>query len=214
MAGATITPAKPWTIRIAPACQSWSAPVRNSTPHATDASTKSAWDTWNELAAVVAVGERAAVDGEEEERHPVADDGEAAERGRVELLEDDPVADDVLDVVGHHGQQPGDEVPTIVAHVEGGEPGSERRDGGGRSGSVTRGSYHRRKEYPVVFRNLLEEEDQPWQRSRSSVRPASTIHRGCSSQGITVRCQSISSIAYAATSSLLIFEVSCLRLSP
>ena len=55
--------------------------------------------------AVVAIGERAGEHREQEERHPVADHREAAEGGRVELQEDDPVADDVLDVVGHHREQ-------------------------------------------------------------------------------------------------------------
>ena len=65
----------------------------------------SAWDDLDEPAAVVAVGQRAGVDREEQERHPVADHREPGERGRVELLEHHPVADDVLDVVGHHRQQ-------------------------------------------------------------------------------------------------------------
>jgi hypothetical protein len=72
-------------------------------------------------AAIVAIGERARVDGEQQEGQPVADHGEAAERGRVESLEHDPVTDDVLDVIGHRREQRGDEVAPIGGHAEGGE---------------------------------------------------------------------------------------------
>ena len=50
------------------------------------------------------VGERAGIDREQQERHPVGEHREAGERGRFELLEDDPVADHVLDIVRHHGE--------------------------------------------------------------------------------------------------------------
>jgi hypothetical protein len=53
----------------------------------------------------------------------VADDGEAAQRRRVELLVDDPVADDVLDVVGRHRDETERVVRPIVARVQGGEAG-------------------------------------------------------------------------------------------
>src|SRR5690606_31068280 len=46
--------------------------------------------------------ERTGVNGQQQERQPVCDDCETGERRRLELAEDDPVADDVLDVVGHH----------------------------------------------------------------------------------------------------------------
>src|SRR5262249_41775184 len=55
-------------------------------------------------------------------------DGEAAERLRVELLEDYPVADHVLDRVSHHGQRRADEVGAVARVSEGGE-GSRRGSG-------------------------------------------------------------------------------------
>ena len=47
---------------------------------------------------------------EKQERHPVRDDREPCERRRVELLEHDPVADDVLDRVGHHQRRRAGEI--------------------------------------------------------------------------------------------------------
>jgi len=61
---------------------------------------------------IEAVGERARVHRKQQKRQPVRDDGEAAERGRIELAEDHPVADHVLDVVGHHRQRREQEVGT------------------------------------------------------------------------------------------------------
>ncbi len=57
----------------------------------------------------------------QQEGRPVADDGEARERRRVERLEDDPVADHGLDGVGHHREEPGHEVRTEVGVAHGGE---------------------------------------------------------------------------------------------
>jgi len=91
----------------------------------------------DQLAAVVAVGQGAGVEREEQERHPVADDGEAAERRRVEGLEHDPVADDVLDVVRRHRH----EAEREVAPVVGGVQGREAREGCHGAG---RASGHRR----------------------------------------------------------------------
>src|SRR5207247_10809979 len=82
----------------------------------------------DEAAAVVAVGERAEGDAEEEERRPVADDREARERGRVEALEDEPVGDDVLDVVGHHRHEAGREVRAKVRVPQRRERLASRRD--------------------------------------------------------------------------------------
>src|SRR5690606_23880560 len=61
------------------------------------------------------IGHRAGIHGERQERHPVRDDGEAAQRRRLELLEDDPVADDVLDAVGHHRAGEAQEESPIAA---------------------------------------------------------------------------------------------------
>ena len=61
-------------------------------------------------ARIAAVGGGARGDREKQERHPVRDDGEAGERGRMELLEHDPVADDVLDRVRHHERRRAGEV--------------------------------------------------------------------------------------------------------
>jgi len=44
--GDAMTPAMPWTIRSAAACQARSVPVRNSAPQASDASINSPWATW------------------------------------------------------------------------------------------------------------------------------------------------------------------------
>ena len=85
----------------------------------------------DQLPAVIAVGERARVHGEEQERHPVADDGKAREHGRVKRLVDDPVADDVLDVVGRHRGQAQREVAPVVPRVKRRESGSGWWGGGG-----------------------------------------------------------------------------------
>ena len=88
----------------------------------------------DEPAAVVPIGERARVQREQQKRHPVADDREPGERRRVERLEDDPVANDMLDVVGHHREEADHEVSTVGGNPERGEPrrrgtsGSERLD--------------------------------------------------------------------------------------
>src|SRR5207249_1000433 len=85
-----------------------------------------------ELAAIEAVGESTRVDGEDEERNPVADDGEAAERRRVERLEDDPVAGDVLDALGRHADERQQEVVAVVPVVKGAELRSRGKLRGGR----------------------------------------------------------------------------------
>src|SRR5262249_55715185 len=72
----------------------------------------------DEPAAVEAIGEGARVDGQHQERDPVADDREPAEAWRVERLEDDPVAGDVLDALGGHADERQHEVVSIVAVVE------------------------------------------------------------------------------------------------
>ena len=72
----------------------------------------------DQAARVVAVGEHARIDREEQERQPVRDHRIAAERGRMELVEDHPVADHVLDRVRHHGERRGDQVDRVVGHAQ------------------------------------------------------------------------------------------------
>ena len=87
-----------------------------------------------ELAAVEAIRERAGMQREQQERRPVTDDREPRQRRRVEHLEYDPVADDVLDVVGRHRQEIDHEVPAVRRNPQRGEPwsrtvsGAERLD--------------------------------------------------------------------------------------
>src|ERR1043166_8445093 len=94
----------------------------------------------DEPPAVVAIGQRPRVDREEEEGHPVADDGKATERRRVKLLEDDPVTDDVLAVVGRGGQGGKEEEATIIGNVQRREArgGRTRGSGQGAVGVSTR----------------------------------------------------------------------------
>jgi hypothetical protein len=61
-------------------------------------------------ARIETVGQRASGHGEQQERQPVRDDGEPRERRRMEFLKHHPVADDVLDIVGHHRKHEGDEL--------------------------------------------------------------------------------------------------------
>jgi hypothetical protein len=49
----------------------------------------------------------------------------------VEFLEDDPVADDVLDAVGHHRQRRGEEVGAIAGVAQRGESRDAARSVGG-----------------------------------------------------------------------------------
>ena len=75
----------------------------------------------NQLAAVVPIRQRAGVERKQQERHPVADDGEARQRRRMKRLEHHPVADDVLDVVGRHRHQVEGEVFAVGGIMERGE---------------------------------------------------------------------------------------------
>ena len=59
------------------------------------------------------------------------EDREAREGGRVKSLEDEPVRDDVLDVVGHHRDEARREVRTEVRVAECGERLAARRGYGG-----------------------------------------------------------------------------------
>ena len=58
----------------------------------------------NQAPRIDPLGERTDGNREKQERQPMRDDCKAAERRRFEVLEDHPVGDHVLDVVGHHGQ--------------------------------------------------------------------------------------------------------------
>src|SRR3546814_10362311 len=55
------------------------------------------------------------LDREQQVWQPVRNDGESAERRRVEFLEDDPVTDHMLDAVGHHHQRRQHEIRAIAA---------------------------------------------------------------------------------------------------
>ena len=59
------------------------------------------------------VSQSAHGDGEEQKRQPMRQHREAGERRRIEFLEHHPIADHVLDVVGHHGQHEGHELKAI-----------------------------------------------------------------------------------------------------
>src|SRR5262249_13884363 len=72
----------------------------------------------DESTAVEAIGEGARVDGQHQERDPVADDREPAEARGMKRLEDDPVAGDVLDALGSHADERQQKVVPIVAVVE------------------------------------------------------------------------------------------------
>ncbi len=65
----------------------------------------------NDFPAIEAVRQRAEVDGEKQERRPVAEHGKAGEHRRVKFLIQQPVADHMLDVVRHHRQHGRDEEP-------------------------------------------------------------------------------------------------------
>ena len=68
----------------------------------------------DDAARIVAVGERARPDREQQERQPVRDHRVAAERRRLEFLVDHPVADDVLDRVRHHRQHGAAEIGAVA----------------------------------------------------------------------------------------------------
>ena len=75
----------------------------------------------DDAARVVAVGRGPAVYREQQEGQPVRDDRESGERGRMEFLEDDPVADHVLDGVGHHHRRHAHEEQAKPRLAQGGE---------------------------------------------------------------------------------------------
>ena len=65
---------------------------------------------------------------EHQEGQPVGHHREATQRRRIQLLERDPVADHVLDVVGHHRQRIAEQVHPVAGMPQGGE-GLMRRAG-------------------------------------------------------------------------------------
>ena len=96
------------------ACQTSSVSVTNSTPQPSEHSMNSTMPNWMMRRGIEAVVERARPDREQQERQPVRDHRKAAERRRLELLVDDPVADDVLDGVRHHRQHGAAEIGAVA----------------------------------------------------------------------------------------------------
>ena len=90
----------------------------------------------DEAARIEPVGQRADRHREHQEREPMRQHRKAGQRRRVELLEQHPVADDVLDVVGHHRQHVGRELDLKAAIAE----RRERAVCGGR-GAARRGTH-------------------------------------------------------------------------
>ena len=78
---------------------------------------------------VDAVGQRADMHREQQVGHPVRDDRESAQRRRAELLEHDPVADHMLDVVGHHGQHVAEQEAAVMGLAQRGEGSGVRGQG-------------------------------------------------------------------------------------
>ena len=85
----------------------------------------------DEAPRVEAIVERADGHREEQERQPVRHHREPAERWRMELLEHEPVADDVLDVVRHHREHECHEVGGISGDAERAERTVRARGGAG-----------------------------------------------------------------------------------
>src|SRR5262245_23502873 len=54
------------------------------------------------FSAIVTVGNTAEVDRQQQEWSPMADFRKSRQRGRMELLKQQPITHDVLDVIGHH----------------------------------------------------------------------------------------------------------------
>ncbi len=81
----------------------------------------------DDAAGIEAVGERAAVDREQQKRQPVGNDRETGKGRRVEFPEDYPVADDVLDIVRQHRQRGGGEIHPEAGMTESCERGTDDR---------------------------------------------------------------------------------------
>ena len=130
-------PAMPCSTSSTQASQTCSEPVRNRTPQVADTSHEQHLRGLDDPAAVVAVGQRAEVDREQQERHPVADHLEPGQRRGVELLPQHPVGDDVLDVVGHHRQRRAEQVRPAVTVAQRGELARRSGERGGDRRSTT-----------------------------------------------------------------------------
>src|SRR5215831_18836222 len=73
------------------------------------------------LPAIVSIGEGAKVNRQQQKRCPVADFGKSCEGRRVEFLEQQPITDNVLDVVRHHRQHRSNKEESEVSVVKRGE---------------------------------------------------------------------------------------------
>ena len=93
----------------------------------------------DEAARIETVGQRAGSDREQQERQPVGHHGETGQGGGLEFLEHHPVADDVLDIVGHHRQGVGDELGAEAGMAQRGEGSPGRRACSCGLGSVVQG---------------------------------------------------------------------------
>src|SRR5687768_17541738 len=58
------------------------------------------------------------IDREKEERCPMTDDSKSAENRRMKLLKQQPITDDVLDIVAHGREQANQKISPIVAMVQ------------------------------------------------------------------------------------------------
>ena len=121
-AGAQMAPARPCIVSSTMACHICRLLVRNSTPQMPETLMNSSWAIWMILRQSYRSAQ-APKYTEKSDGHPVADDGEAGQRGRVELLEQHPVADDVLDAVAAHRHRRADDVVTVLRIAEGREAG-------------------------------------------------------------------------------------------
>ena len=88
----------------------------------------------DDAARIEPVGQRAYGDRKQQERKPVRQHRKAGQRGRMEFLEDHPIADHVLDIVGHHGQHIGRELGPIGRGLHGRERAGSRHGGRRRLG--------------------------------------------------------------------------------
>jgi len=69
----------------------------------------------NQPANIDSIRQCAAISGKEQIGHPMRNHGKTAEPGRMKFLEDHPVTDDVLYVVGHHRRGGGSKINAKIA---------------------------------------------------------------------------------------------------
>ena len=72
----------------------------------------------NDFTTVMPVCQRAKINRKEQKWCPMTDHGESAKYRRVKFLIEEPIADDVLDIIGHHGQHGADEIVAKVTVME------------------------------------------------------------------------------------------------